>query len=108
MEGRVVAGAVLVANISRPVVLDAGDDMCVSQGAGTGDFRRPRHNPVEDADGRDEMATGRHLADDRGEVGAGVLAASLSYGLAGTALAVTVLSLALNLLPTGVFSDAAD
>lgn len=54
------------------------------------------------------MATGRHLAEDRGEVGAGVLAASLSYGLADAALTVAVLLLALNLLPTGVFSDAAD
>ena len=39
----------------------------------------------------------------RGEVGAGVLVVSLSYGLAGPALTVAVLSLALNLLLTGVF-----
>jgi Kef-type K+ transport system membrane component KefB len=39
----------------------------------------------------------------RGEVGAGVLVVSLSYGLGGTALTVAVLSLALNLLLTGVF-----
>jgi Kef-type K+ transport system membrane component KefB len=42
----------------------------------------------------------------RGEVGAGVLVVSLSYGLAGTALTVAVLSLALNLLLTGVFIAA--
>ncbi|MCX7721648.1 MAG: sodium:proton antiporter [Verrucomicrobiae bacterium] len=39
----------------------------------------------------------------RGEVGAGVLVVSLSYGLSGAALAVAVLSLALNLLLTGLF-----
>jgi Kef-type K+ transport system membrane component KefB len=39
----------------------------------------------------------------RGEVGAGVLVISLSYGLGGPALTVAVLSLALNLLLTGVF-----
>jgi len=39
----------------------------------------------------------------RGEVGAGVLVVSLSYGIAGTSLTVAVLSLALNLLLTGVF-----
>jgi len=39
----------------------------------------------------------------RGEVGAGVLVVSLGYGLGGTALTVAVLSLALNLLLTGVF-----
>jgi len=39
----------------------------------------------------------------RGEVGAGVLVISLSYGLAGPSLTVAVLSLALNLLLTGVF-----
>jgi Kef-type K+ transport system membrane component KefB len=39
----------------------------------------------------------------RGEVGAGVLVVSLSYGLAGPSLTVAVLSLALNLLLTGVF-----
>ena len=39
----------------------------------------------------------------RGEVGAGVLVISLSYGLAGPSLTVAVLSLALNLLCTGVF-----
>jgi Kef-type K+ transport system membrane component KefB len=42
----------------------------------------------------------------RGEVGAGVLVVSLSYGLGGTALTVAVLSLALNLLLTGVFVAA--
>lgn len=42
----------------------------------------------------------------RGEVGAGVLVVSLSYGLGGTALTVAVLSLALNLLLTGVFITA--
>ena len=42
----------------------------------------------------------------RGEVGAGVLVVSLSYGLGGTALTVAVLSLALNLLLTGVFIAA--
>jgi Kef-type K+ transport system membrane component KefB len=39
----------------------------------------------------------------RGEVGAGVLVISLSYGLAGPPLTVAVLSLALNLLLTGLF-----
>ncbi len=39
----------------------------------------------------------------RGEVGAGVLVVSLSYGLGGPALTVAVLSLALNLLCTGLF-----
>jgi Kef-type K+ transport system membrane component KefB len=42
----------------------------------------------------------------RGEVGAGVLVVSLSYGLRGTALTVAVLSLALNLILTGVFIAA--
>jgi Kef-type K+ transport system membrane component KefB len=39
----------------------------------------------------------------RGEVGAGVLVISLSYGMGGPALTVAVLSLALNLLCTGLF-----
>ncbi|CRX37714.1 sodium:proton antiporter [Estrella lausannensis] len=39
----------------------------------------------------------------RGEVGAGVLVASMGYGLGGTALIVAVLSLALNLVLTGLF-----
>lgn len=39
----------------------------------------------------------------RGEVGAGVLVVSMGYGLGGTALTVAVLSLAMNLLLTGVF-----
>jgi Kef-type K+ transport system membrane component KefB len=39
----------------------------------------------------------------RGEVGAGVLVVSMGYGLGGTALTVAVLSLALNLLLTGLF-----
>lgn len=39
----------------------------------------------------------------RGEVGAGVLVVSIGYGLGGTALTVAILSLALNLLLTGVF-----
>ena len=39
----------------------------------------------------------------RGEVGAGVLAVSLSYGIGGSIVTVAVLSLALNLLLTGVF-----
>ena len=39
----------------------------------------------------------------RGEVGAGVLVISLSYGLGGTSLTVAVLSLGVNLLLTGVF-----
>ena len=39
----------------------------------------------------------------RGEVGAGVLVVSLSYGLGGPVLTVAVLSLALNLLCTGLF-----
>ena len=39
----------------------------------------------------------------RGEVGAGVLAISLGYGIGGATLTVAVLSLSLNLLLTGVF-----
>lgn len=39
----------------------------------------------------------------RGEVGAGVLAISLSYGISGTPLTVAMLSLALNLVLTGLF-----
>ena len=39
----------------------------------------------------------------RGEVGAGVLVVSVSYGLAGPSLTVAALSLALNLLCTGIF-----
>jgi Kef-type K+ transport system membrane component KefB len=39
----------------------------------------------------------------RGEVGAGVLVVSLSYGLGGPMLTVAVLSLALNLVCTGLF-----
>jgi hypothetical protein len=39
----------------------------------------------------------------RGEVGAGVLVIALSYNIAGPPLTVAVLSLALNLLLTGVF-----
>jgi Kef-type K+ transport system membrane component KefB len=39
----------------------------------------------------------------RGEVGAGVLVVSLSYGLGGPMLTVAVLSLALNLAGTGLF-----
>lgn len=39
----------------------------------------------------------------RGEVGAGILVVSLSYGLNGIPLKVAVLSLALNLLLTGLF-----
>jgi Kef-type K+ transport system membrane component KefB len=39
----------------------------------------------------------------RGEVGAGVLVVSLSYGLGGPVITVAMLSLALNLLLTGVF-----
>jgi hypothetical protein len=39
----------------------------------------------------------------RGEVGAGVLVVSMTYGIAGPMVAVAALSLALNLLLTGVF-----
>lgn len=39
----------------------------------------------------------------RGEVGAGVLVLSLSYGIAGPVVVVAMLSLALNLLLTGLF-----
>jgi hypothetical protein len=39
----------------------------------------------------------------RGEVGAGMLVLSVSYGIAGPALSVAVLSLALNLLCSGLF-----
>ncbi len=39
----------------------------------------------------------------RGEVGAGVLVVALSYGISGTATTVALLSLALNLMLTGLF-----
>ena len=39
----------------------------------------------------------------RGEVGAGVLIISISYGIGGPMITVAMLSLALNLLLTGVF-----
>lgn len=39
----------------------------------------------------------------RGEVGAGVLIISMSYGIGGMILTVSMLSLALNLLLTGLF-----
>jgi hypothetical protein len=39
----------------------------------------------------------------RGEVGAGVLVLSLSYGIGGPIVTVAMLSLALNLALTGVF-----
>ena len=39
----------------------------------------------------------------RGEVGAGVLIISMSYGIGGTIVTVSLLSLALNLLLTGLF-----
>ncbi|MCE5280236.1 MAG: sodium:proton antiporter [Planctomycetaceae bacterium] len=39
----------------------------------------------------------------RGEVGAGVLVVSLGYGIAGPAMTIAVLSLALNLVLTGLF-----
>ena len=39
----------------------------------------------------------------RGEVGAGILVISLTYGLGGPLVAVALLSLALNLLLTGAF-----
>jgi Kef-type K+ transport system membrane component KefB len=39
----------------------------------------------------------------RGEVGAGVLVISISYGIGGPVLTVAMLSLALNLALTGVF-----
>jgi hypothetical protein len=39
----------------------------------------------------------------RGEVGAGVLVISLSYGIGGPIVTVAMLSLALNLLLTGAF-----
>jgi hypothetical protein len=39
----------------------------------------------------------------RGEVGAGVLVLSLSYGIGGPVVTVAMLSLALNLALTGVF-----
>jgi len=42
----------------------------------------------------------------RGEVGAGVLVVSLSYGLGGPAVTVAMLSLALNLVCTGLFIAA--
>ncbi len=42
----------------------------------------------------------------RGEVGAGVLVVSLSYGLEGPVVTVALLSLALNLLCTGIFIAA--
>jgi len=39
----------------------------------------------------------------RGEVGAGIIIISLGYGIGGPVVTVAVLSLALNLLLTGVF-----
>ena len=39
----------------------------------------------------------------RGEVGAGVLVISLSYGIGGPVVTVAMLSLALNLMLTGLF-----
>jgi amino acid permease len=39
----------------------------------------------------------------RGEVGAGILVLSLSYGIGGPIVTVAMLSLALNLALTGVF-----
>lgn len=42
----------------------------------------------------------------RGEVGAGVLLVALNYGFAGTATTLSALSLALNLLLTGIFISA--
>jgi hypothetical protein len=39
----------------------------------------------------------------RGEVGAGVLVISLSYGIGGPIITVALLSLAVNLLCTGLF-----
>jgi Kef-type K+ transport system membrane component KefB len=39
----------------------------------------------------------------RGEVGAGIIIISLSYGIGGPVVTVAVLSLALNLLLTGIF-----
>jgi len=39
----------------------------------------------------------------RGEVGAGVLAVSLSYGIGGAMVTIAIMSLALNLILTGVF-----
>ena len=39
----------------------------------------------------------------RGEVGAGVLVISLSYGIGGPVVTVALLSLALNLVMTGIF-----
>lgn len=42
----------------------------------------------------------------RGEVGAGIILLSLSYGIGGPVVAVAVLSLALNLVLTPVFVAA--
>jgi Kef-type K+ transport system membrane component KefB len=42
----------------------------------------------------------------RGEVGAGVLILALGYGIAGPSVAVATLSLALNLVATGLFIAA--
>jgi Kef-type K+ transport system membrane component KefB len=39
----------------------------------------------------------------RGEVGAGVLVISMSYGIGGPVVTIAMLSLALNLLLTGIF-----
>ena len=39
----------------------------------------------------------------RGEVGAGVLVISLSYGIGGPIVTIAMLSLALNLMLTGIF-----
>jgi Kef-type K+ transport system membrane component KefB len=55
-----------------------------------------------EASGRERLALAIGMFP-RGEVGAGVLVIALSYGLGGPTLTVGVLSLALNLLCTGLF-----
>lgn len=55
-----------------------------------------------EASGRERLALAVSLFP-RGEVGAGVLVISLSYGIGGLATAVAMLALALNLMLTGLF-----
>jgi Kef-type K+ transport system membrane component KefB len=55
-----------------------------------------------EADWRERLAVAVAMFP-RGEVGAGVLVISLSYGIGGPMITVAMLSLALNLLLTGVF-----
>jgi Kef-type K+ transport system membrane component KefB len=60
-----------------------------------------------EADWRERLAVAVAMFP-RGEVGAGVLIVSVSYGISGTMVTVAMLSLALNLVLTGVFIVAVE